>query len=189
MSPFDNGVRILDINGDDLPDIARSYYTESDYESIGTYSNLLPPPYAGTSTINEVYINTGNGFVLSTSTVAEQFAAFSGSSSGGPGTPIEWTGQFRYNYPFDSTGDGLVDIYWASVPKKADMLATITSSTGAVSSIEYKPTPQQTLNGQLQNPKLPLIIYTPTHIVTTSGTDVVSDTGYSYAGGLTYFAS
>jgi hypothetical protein len=62
-SPFDNGVRILDINGDDLPDIARSYYTASNYGTLGSYSNLLPPPYAGTNTVKEVYINTGNGFV------------------------------------------------------------------------------------------------------------------------------
>ena len=182
-SMYDNGVRILDINGDDLPDIVRSYHTDFQYGSFN------PPPYAGTSTVNEVYINTGNGFVLSTSTVSTTFATFTGGSSYGQGQPVQWNGEFSYYYPYDANGDGLVDIGQYSVPKKADMLASITSSTGAVSSIEYTPSPQQMQGGQMLNPKLPLIIYTPTHIVTTSGTDIVSDTGYSYAGGLTYFAS
>ncbi|MDB5187991.1 MAG: hypothetical protein JWO50_511 [Candidatus Kaiserbacteria bacterium] len=184
-SPFDDGVRMMDINGDDLPDIVRSYHVDHQY--AGTFAST--PPWVSGGSVNEVYVNTGDGFVASSSTVPVTFASYVGGSTSCPTCSYTWNNDFALNNYADTDGDGLVDLGTRSVPKKADMLAVITSTTGASTTISYTPTPQEIQSGAMLNPNLPIIIYTPTEIKTTDNSGVLSDTTYSYTNGLMYYAS
>ncbi len=92
----------------------------------------------------------------------------------------------------DWNGDGLPDFSVGGAArinqnKKADLLTKIDYPTGGFSAITYKPSTQYSTSNVLDNPSLPLIVYTAQKIESNDGTSTSTSDTYVYKGGNYYF--
>lgn len=167
---FDMGVRITDINGDGFPDIVH-------HEAISS---------CGTG----IYLGTGAGWDFSPELSMYPPVVFTGYP----------TREDQGNRIADINGDGLEDIasgrdaysgfvsiLYSNKAKKVDLLSTITSSSGAVSSITYQASALYTATSTLLNPQLPQNYDTVKKIELNDGLGNIVTTNYSYEGGLYYY--
>jgi hypothetical protein len=103
FSTGDIGVRVVDVNGDGLPDIIQSYKNSD-----------------GSSTGVNAWINTGNRWVASSTwNPPAYFADYSAASGGDVGTPL-----------IDINGDGLPDIVQSHVTAGGIATSTVYLNTG-----------------------------------------------------------
>ncbi len=174
----DNGVRIVDINGDGLDDIL--YAKDTDIAN------------------KKVYINKGDGtgWVANSSySIPKPFVTGYGYEDNG----VQLA---------DINGDGLTDFLFrndfygetskvyindtnSNYRSPPDQMTMIYSRNGGRSQIDYKPTPQyiDTSNNPL-NPKLPFILSTVVDIFEFDGINgQPAGTYYEYSGGEYYYAS
>ena len=138
----------------------------------------------------KVYINTGHSWVLDTDWYG--------------GVDIDYGPSGKTTLIDDFNADGTPDVLQAGNPypgspntglwlnnnqNELDVLSTITSPAGAVTTVTYTPSTHYVdSSGNLLNPKLPLVIETVSGISTTdpvSGT--TSSTTYSYSGGSYFY--
>jgi RHS repeat-associated protein len=180
---YDPGVRILDINGDDLPDIVRRYQFSAPFApgNVGV-GYVAPEVTPGWNAINEVYINTGSSWVLSSSTVPSEIVSMLTENG-------YWFGKVQSQEFVDISGDGLLDIGALSIPKKPDMLKALTDARGLRTEIEYTPTPQQQDQGVKRNPKLSYVLFTPTTVTQKENGILVNSVQYEYVGGKIFYNS
>ncbi len=173
----DMGVRFIDINADGLVDILRGW----------KLPHNGPPGYSNGYTegdYNEVWINTGNGFVKNTTLKSPYFISIENVNSPG------FFGYSATDY-VDTNGDGIVDIP-NSLTTRTDLLKTIAYPTGGKTAVEYKPTSRfyKPNSSALANPKLPTILWAVSRISTSDGlgnAPHVEDTVYE--GGRWFFNS
>ncbi|MBI3630985.1 MAG: hypothetical protein HY221_01475, partial [Candidatus Sungbacteria bacterium] len=140
----DAGVRFIDINADGLLDALRGWRAPISSGHGGDY--------------NEVWINTGNGFVRRTDMVSPYFVGISGDG-------MRW-GMTDY---VDTNGDGIVNLPGAPTTR-ADLLKTITYPAGGKTDVEYKQTTSyRNPDGSLANPKLSTILWAVSRMSTSDG--------------------
>ena len=174
IGPGDNGVRLVDINGDGLVDVIRGH--------------VYSPGPCQDGGCNKVYINKGDGtgWVEDPAylPLPEVFV-----DGGDPGTRLA-----------DANGDGLVDflrgydhlganirrvkLHDGVVP---DLLTNITSHTSATTAVTYQSSALYKNGSTLLNPQLPFTVQTAKQIVTNDGRGTVATTQYSYEGGSYYY--
>ncbi len=163
----DMGVRYLDINADGLVDVLRGWVLPNNPNFDNGYT---------TGDYNEVYINTGNGFVKSSTLKSPYFIKIN---------PYNWKWNFSYQLTdyYDTNGDTLVDIP-SGPTTRADILKTITYPQGGKTSIDYK----TSASGERFNLKLPTVLWIVSKITTTDGVggEPQVDT-YTYADGQGFF--
>ncbi len=172
MSDYDEGCRLGDINGDDLPDIL---------QAIGNP--------AGSVTKN-VYINTGTAWTLdNTWSIPGVFVYV----AGGPAVK-------NVSDVVDVNGDGLSDvianngsvgqaIYFNNGPQ-ANLLSRIQFPKGGSTTVSYKASTQYTdSGGTFLNSHLPLTLPTVNALGHSDGLGTVGTTTYSYKDGRYYYAS
>lgn len=163
--PDDVGVRVIDINGDGLPDIVKS----SDISSTNQ---------------RETHLNKGPGWVSSPYLLAPYFLNFWGDDSGFRPGDFNGDGMVDFYQSGSSIGTNL----YKHVKPKADLLSTITNQYGGITTITYKGSPQY-INGSTRlNPDLPYIFDTVYQISSNYGFGGSIETNiYSYEGGEYYF--
>ncbi len=186
-------IRVVDINGDGLPDILKSVFDHSITLADGTIQEISN---------TAVYLNNGHGWTLDT-TWQIPLAFYYGSSISSDATQIA-----------DINGDGLPDllrymdqplspscpsgsgscplvqkkVYLNNGPK-SDFLTRIIYSTGGKTDIVYKATPLYLTGSNLSNPNLPFIIDTVQAVNTSDSFGNTSATTYTYEGGKYYYAN
>ncbi|OGZ43263.1 MAG: hypothetical protein A2719_01055 [Candidatus Ryanbacteria bacterium RIFCSPHIGHO2_01_FULL_45_22] len=162
------GVRLVDVNGDNLVDFVRS-------DDQGS----------GGSTVQKVYLNRGDGTGWTQDTQWSIPIGFVDSNGVNQGTRIE-----------DVNGDGIADLLRSNDfirihltnGKKADLLTKITHSEGGHTVISYKPAQQYTSGGTLLNPHVPFVVYTVENIEEHDGLSATtSNMTYNYRGGDFYY--
>jgi len=162
QSGGDPGIRFADINGDGLMDMV---------QSVNWYGTLY----------STAYINTGTGFVQSTSWAPT----------------VGLTNQYGTTASLiDINGDGLADIVGnpgsgilLNNGSKTDVLSTLAYSQGGTASITYKPsTAYRDSSNHLLNPSLPLVVQTVSQVTFgDGGGGSTVPTTYSYQGGSYYY--
>ncbi len=163
----DMGVRFIDINGDGLVDILRGWILPA----IPNFENGYT-----TGDYNEVYLNTGSGFVKSAALRSPYFIRIN-----------SWNWKWFFTYTmidyYDTNGDGLADIPNGPTTK-ADLLRVINYPQGGQTMIDYK----TTAGGTRLNPKLPTILWIVSQMTTTDGVngEPQVDT-YTYSDGQGFF--
>lgn len=180
---YDIGVRFIDVNNDGLIDVVRSYF--SNYVTSGmsmcTSGQVTTSNPPTNQNINEILINTGSSFVLSSSTFSGYVISHSACRDG-------------YNNPFlltqntkeyDVNGDLTTD-YDGSTNNtaKQDVLKKITGSLGSTLDISYTWSTKTGLNPNLSVPMH--IVATTTDKLSASDTNPHS-VGYNFSDGQMYF--
>lgn len=180
----DKGVRFTDVNNDGLVDVVRSYtsnYQASSRTTCPTGFSGVPSPAPTNQSVNEVYVNTGTGFVNSSSTLPGYLVSLTSCGD------ILTSGYLvtSSSKEYDNNGDLTTDYDGATNNTvKQDVLKKVTSSLGSTLDVSYTWTTKTGLN-----PILPV----PMYIVATT-TDKLSasdqnphSVGYSFYGGQMYF--
>ena len=159
------GIRLVDVNGDGLVDIVRSW--------DNTY---------GTD-VKKVYINNGSGWTLDTNyTIPEFFTNDFGSDYSVRTADINGDG-FE-DMTKSETGNGS-DIKRTYINNgQEELLSKVVDSQGGVIKVDYKPTTQQRDDqGNLLNPKIPYVMQTVEDINIDDGFNNTADISYKYEGG------
>jgi len=164
----DRGFRLVDINGDGLPDLVRSYN--------GTYGGGFPAQNGCELGIaNEVWLNTGSGWA--TSTIQLPAGGIVGAEAGGVQS---------FNELVDWNGDGLPDQDTSyNQASRQDLLSKITYPKGGTTQISYEMTSQDVTD----NPHLPTPLLVVTKLVTNDWEGHNTEYDYSYAGGKLFLAN
>lgn len=169
---YDNGIRFVDINGDGLVDILRSYHEP--YPMNGATPYYLYPEI---TTVNEVLINNGSTWVPSTILLPPQYVAEANASQGYFDNFV-----IKNNY-FDVDGDGMTDFsYWKNTARKPDLMTKVTYTEGGSSTVTYKSSAISH-----ENPLLPIVLQTVDQIVHNDGTGNTETHSYSYSDGTYYY--
>jgi len=158
----DDGVRILDLNGDGLPDIVQ-----------GAPGNHV------------AYLNTGHGWA--TSTVWAPPADFIGS----PGVDVGLRIMDVNGKGLPDLIKGMGTTYAAYINNgkyRANILTGVTYAQGGSSSIDYQSATPNISSGATLN-KEPYPVYAVTSITNNDGSNDVSSSTYSYSGGTYYYGS
>ena len=163
-SLYSLGVRMLDVNGDGLPDIVQSY------------------PQASTTT----YLNTGNGWVNTTVWNAPVPFDENVNHSNTNVTIADFNGDNMIDFAQRAPG---TSIYIAQ-KRKADLLTQITYNTGGNTQVTYKTSGQyRDSSNNIANPHLPLLIDTANSVVTNDGAGLASTKTYYFSDGKYYYNS
>jgi Salmonella virulence plasmid 65kDa B protein/FG-GAP-like repeat len=162
---YDRGIRFVDINGDGLPDVIRSYDGTASYTS-----STAPAPEPGKA--DWVMLNTGNGWAAPTSTSPYALGAIV--------TTTVQLGVWNGNFLDEEVGN-----WYGNGQMAQDVLTSVTNSKGGSTNITYSPTAQR--NGSNYN--LPVSLLVATQAVTNDGRGNYATTSYAYSGGKLYLAS
>lgn len=169
--PQDQGVRLVDVNGDGLLDILRgNWWSPND----------------------DAYINTGNGWQQDTkwNPPIEFLSNDPADDSNIRGNISSVTGDSLADI-FQAKGNGyggVITINYANNEKKVNFLKKITYPTGGTTDIEYQATPLYKNGSALLNPNLHQAIETVKQITNTPGFEQLpTSTTYSYEGGEYYY--
>lgn len=158
---YDRGIRFVDINGDGLIDVVRSY------QMTQPANNLAPRAEVGT--LNWVFLNAGTGWATSTlytfPTPISQPQVVGGA----------WSGVVCHNEYANFTGNG---------QNAQDVLSSITYPQGGTTTIAYSKTAQQGTN----NNELPVSLLTVSSITTSDGLGTTYRKDYTYSGGQMYLS-
>jgi RHS repeat-associated protein len=164
----DQGIRIDDVNQDGLLDF-----------------------YKNNNGSTKTYLNTGSNLVPTTILTAP--TALVGSNGYDIGTRLidlnadGLTDSLRYYQP--SSGSPSIEIKLRQ-GKPADVLKSISTSSGANVSVDYKmSTEYKDTNGAPLNPELPIQVQTVNKITVSDGYQTAFETTYSFEDGSYYFAS
>lgn len=184
QSGFDIGVKFIDVNNDGLVDIVRSYSSNYSPGSNPTCTDAysgVPNPAPINQSVNEFYINKGDGFKFATSTLDGYLVSYTSCN-------YWYTSGYlvsKTTKEYDTNGDLTTDYDGATNnTAKQDVLKKVTSSLGSTLEASYTWTTKTGLN-----PNLPVPIYI---VATTTDKLSVSDAnphsvGYSFSGGRMYF--
>ncbi len=184
-SPYDLGVRFIDINNDGLVDVIRSY--NSSYTTTGTPlctgGEVVATPQPINQSINEFAINSGTSFITTSSTFSGYLVSYSGCHDGfgNPYLLIKNTKEYDTNGDLSTDYDGSLN-----TTVKQDVLKKITTSLGATNEISYTWSSKTGLN-----PNLPIPMYI---VATTTDKLSISDVNphkveYNFFDGAMYFDS
>lgn len=179
---YDLGVRLIDINGDGLPDLVQSADDLSQN----------PADLHQLSSVFRVYMNTGNGW-------SAPYTFFNSL----PPPFDQGYGSAGHNNAFgDFDGDGNTDILanfnqntnsasiytFAQSPIPTDAIVSVTYPTGGTAAIQYKPSPSFVgSQSNLLNPKLPFSTQVVSQISINDQNGNTVTQNYSYSGGSYYF--
>jgi RHS repeat-associated protein len=170
----DAGTRLVDANGDGLPDIIQSYNNADSSASTSI-----------------AYLNTGSGWATSTPWTPPVFI-INYQVYGDQGIQaVDWDGDNMADLVQGiarHVGDGDTFITYLNNAKRTDLLTRVTLPTGGQNTYQYR---QSALyasgpNAQL-NPHLPLNLDTISAMGVSDGLGTISTTTYSYSGGTYYF--
>jgi len=166
----DQGTRIVDVNGDGLPDIVRS----QNY----------------TSTPNKVYINTGNGWSLDEGWNLPGYMLWGLVDNGARLVDIDGNGVADFVLNGYMGGETVNKIYIAN-SSQTDVLTHIINDTGSETNFAYKMSGQYTnsAGNELANPDLPFNLLTLYQRGINDGFGTVGTTTYHYEGGDFYYAT
>jgi hypothetical protein len=159
---YDRGIRFVDINGDGLPDIIRSYDGTASYSS-----NTAPTPEPGKA--DWVMLNTGNGWGAATSTSPYALGAVIQ-------TPVQ-SGAWNGNFLDEELGN-----WYGNGQMPQDVLTSVKNVKGGTTHITYEPSAQY--DGS--NSNMPYSLLAVTQVVTNDGKGNYATTTYSYSGGKLY---
>ncbi len=174
----DEGVRLIDLNGDGLVDIIKAKHGEP----------------------RKVWMNNGSTWVEDASWVVPNDFVVDWYNNL---TQMDYNFYDNGQRLMDVNGDGLPDWFgkspqapgspwtvysgWAG-STKADLMSKVTYPQGGLSLVTYRATPRYAnSNGANANPQLPLALDTVQQLVTQSGTGAASTAAYTYEGGKMYF--
>ncbi len=172
----DTGARLVDVNGDDLPDILRSKSSSPNFTKTA-------------------YINTGNGWAADAGWVPEEY-----NIKYHTGCAINAIKDNGVRYA-DVDGDGLTDLLYATNlgshevktylknASKPDLLSRIDTQTGATMQVAYATPQLEQSGGALLNPDIPFNFPVVDAIGLNSGFGATATTTYDYQGGDYYFAN
>jgi len=171
----DVGTRLMDVNGDGLPDVVQGMYD---------HNHLVSMMHA--------WLNTGHGFVQNDSWAP-------------PTTFVEWWGAQMYDdgvRSIDVDGNNVDDLIrseidpiggdyktaYANTSKKVDLLIRATNPTGGSTSYSYLQSPMYATGPSQQlSPGLPVDLDTVNAVAVDDGLGTISTTTYSYSNGTYYF--
>jgi hypothetical protein len=173
-SPGDVGARLVDVNGDGLPDI------------VEAYNNI-----DNTRQVQQAWLNNGHGWATASSWAPPIY--FENYNSYGDQGVRD----------FDIDGDNMSDLVQGFIRpfgagssfntylnngKKADLLTKVTNPTGGQTTYTYRQSAQYASGPSLQlSPHLPVNLDTVSSIAANDGLGTISTTSLSYSGGSYYF--
>ncbi len=162
----DFGVRFFDINGDGLVDIVK----------------------AKEGSNKEVYLNTGNTWVRSVEwSLPHVFVDLGGVDQGVRIVDVNGDGLEDLVQRYEIYGGAYHATTYVNEGPKPDLLNKVEIAMGGEVAIKYKPSTQYRDEGQLLNPKLPLVITTVSEIIEKDGLGQEAITKYLYKDGFYYF--
>jgi hypothetical protein len=171
----DIGTRVVDVNGDGLPDIIQSF---------NNVDNTLHAQQA--------WINTGHGWASSTSAWVPPIYFVNYNKYGDEGVrEVDFDGDNMQDlaqavvYP---AGAGSTLNTYLNGGKKPDLLTNVINPTGGHTTYLYRQSAQYASGPSLQlSPYLPLNLDTVSSIAANDGLGTISTTSLSYSGGTYYF--
>lgn len=177
------GGALGDINGDGLTDILHTKITWVAGDATMT-----------TTTVNTVHLNTGHGWLSSTTTLPVNLVVTAGNLINGGCCVNTKVDDGARTADFD--GDGVMDIVDQMSAKMhlgsygvADVMTQVTTPYGAVTDVEYLPAGWHiTGTSTRMNPLMPSAqIQTVASLETTDGETSISRKTYSYEGGWNFY--
>ncbi len=164
---YDQGVRFLDVNSDNLIDI-------------------VIDPVNQTGGNRGTYLNTGNGWVYKP---IWDLTVPNNSLMSNPVVIADINSDGFVDFLRTQNSTPTVTIAYINKGNKIpDLLSKIEYGTGAVSEISYKKSSQyKDTSGNLLNPNLPINLNTVESIITNDGLGNTTKTSYEYSGGSYYY--
>ncbi len=166
-SYYDQGVRFLDVNSDNLIDI-------------------VIDPVNQTGGNRGTYLNTGNGWVYKP---IWDLTIPNNSLMSNPVVIADINSDGFVDFLRTQNSTPTVTIAYINKGNKTpDLLSKIEYGTGATSEISYKKSSQyKDISGNLLNPNLPINLNTVESITTNDGLGNITKTSYEYSGGAYYY--
>ena len=169
------GVRLVDINGDNLPDVV---------QSVQYYSSIGEP----LDHVTKVWLNTGRDLVHDPDYVLpdEPFANI--------GWVVEGENPDARSWDVDADGNSEIyfggedRIYYDNTNTSVDLVETITHQTGAITTATYEAVALMEDNlGEPENPEVPFTVDLVTSIEHYDGMSNTARSEYSYSGGQLFY--
>ncbi len=162
----DTSQRVVDMNGDGLPDIVTS---------------------VNSSGINkDTWINNGNGFILDAAWDVPDVILWGYIDNGARFADVNGDGGVEMIMAEDVAGSATTVTYF-NASKRTDLLVKVQTALGETRTISYSTPQQQFSGGSLENPKFPFILPITSSVTSNDGFGVVATTTYTYEGGAFYF--
>lgn len=168
---WDNGVRIVDVNGDGLPDLIQDY---TDVTGVSHYA---------------AYLNNGHGWTLSPGWVPPTiFDTDGGYDQGARVADINGTGLPGIISGYTDVSGVTHYAAWVNNnTSRADLLTNITYPQGGSSTIQYTAAAQfMNASGTVAN-QSPYPVYVASKITASDGLGNRTPTNYQYTGGTYYY--
>ena len=172
---FDGNTRVVDFNGDNLPDIDQGTgQGSSGATGLGMYFNNNSSMTFSSGTTAGGYFST---------MVGDYTQAYDVNSDGLPDYVFTDLNGCLYS-SINCPGGSTVSI---NAGAKSDILSTVTSPTGATTTLSYTLVPVKSFATPAEGQNQPM--YVVTKISTNDGNGIISNTSFTYSGGSFYSGS